>query len=249
MKLFLVMLLLFSSIFAEDKKQKVTIGAGVYTQTQPYKDVDNIVLPSPVIFYDNSVVYIRWSRAGLYFFGDKQDDYGWGFSLTLQPRTFGYKPSDSIYLKGLDEKKTTWEGGVAFSATMDKAYIEIMVLTDILNRYESWVVKTEIGYDFKIRDFSLYPSVILVYQSSEFLDYYYGISQEESLTSNYDKYQMNNGLQVGLQTYIKYPFTDTISALINIRADKLSNEATKSPIVHDDYIYSGLASLIYTFEY
>jgi outer membrane protein len=249
MKLFLVMLLLFSSIFAEDKKQKVTIGAGVYTQTQPYKDVDNIVLPSPVIFYDNSVVYIRWSRAGLYFFGDKQDDYGWGFSLTLQPRTFGYKPSDSIYLKGLDEKKTTWEGGVAFSATMDKAYIEIMVLTDILNRYESWVVKTEIGYDFKIGDFSLYPSVILVYQSSEFLDYYYGISQEESLTSNYDKYQMNNGLQVGLQTYIKYPFTDTISALINIRADKLSNEATKSPIVHDDYIYSGLASLIYTFEY
>jgi len=249
MKLFLVMLLLFSSILAEDKKQKVTIGAGVYTQTQPYKDVDNIVLPSPVIFYDNSVVYIRWSRAGLYFFGDKQDDYGWGFSLTLQPRTFGYKPSDSIYLKGLDEKKTTWEGGVAFSATMDKAYIEIMVLTDILNRYESWVVKTEIGYDFKIGDFSLYPSVILVYQSSEFLDYYYGISQEESLTSNYDKYQMNNGLQVGLQTYIKYPFTDTISALINIRADKLSNEATKSPIVHDDYIYSGLASLIYTFEY
>ena len=249
MKLFLIIILLYINLVASDKKQKVTVGGGVYMQTQPYKDVDTLLLPSPVVFYDNSVVYMRWSRAGIYFLGAKEDDYGWGFSLTLQPRTFGYKPSDSIYLKGLDEKKSTWEGGIAFSATMDKAYIEIMALTDILSRHDSWVLKTEIGYDLKMGDFSLYPSVILVYQSSEFLDYYYGISQKESTTSIYDKYQTDNGLQVGLQTYIKYPFTDTISALINIRADKLSNEATKSPIVHDDYIYSGLASLIYTFEY
>jgi len=249
MRLFLIFSMIFFSLLAQDEKQKVTIGAGVYTQTQPYKDVSNIVLPSPVIFFDNGIFYIRWSRMGIYFLGDKQDDYAWGFSLTTQPRTYGYKASDSRYLTGLDEKKNTWEGGIAFSATIDKAYIEIMALTDMLNRYESWIIKTEMGYDFKMGDFSIYPSMILVYQSSEFLDYYYGISKKEVLNSIYNEYTTKNGFQIGLQTYIKYPFTDSISALINLRADRLCDEATRSPIVNDKYIYSGLASLIYTFEY
>ncbi len=249
MRFFLILTLIFFNLFAKDEKQKVTVGAGVYIQTQPYKNVDDIILPSPIIFFDNEIIYMRWSRAGIYFLGDKQDDYAWGFSLTAQPRTYGYKPSDSNYLAGLDEKKNTWEGGIAFSATIDKAYIEVMALTDMLNRYESWIIKTEIGYDFKAGSFSLYPSMILVYQSSEFLNYYYGISKKEALTSAYNKYSTKNGFQIGFQTYIKYPFTDSISALINLRMDKLSDQATKSPIVHDNYIYSGMASLIYTFEY
>jgi outer membrane protein len=249
MRYILILIFVLVTIQADEKKQTLTMGLGAYMQTQPYKDVDTIVLPTPVIFYDNGIVYARWSRAGIYFFGEKTDDYGWGFSLTIQPRTFGYKPSDSNYLRGLDEKKTTWEGGLAFSASMDKAYIEIMALTDILDRYESWIVKTEIGYDFKVGDFLFYPSFIVVYQSSEFLDYYYGISSDEAITSNYNTYTTNNDFQIGLQTYIKYPLTNSLATLLNIRADRLSNEAIKSPIVHDDYIFSGMLSLIYTFKY
>jgi outer membrane protein len=124
-----------------------------------------------------------------------------------------------------------------------------MALTDILDRYESWIVKTEVGYDFEVGDFLFYPSLIVVYQSSEFLDYYYGVSSDEATTSNYNAYATNNDFQIGLQTYIKYPLRNSLATLLNIRADRLSNEATKSPIVHDDYIFSGMLSLIYTFKY
>jgi len=248
MKYILILIFIILIANADEKKQKATIGAGIYTQTQPYKDVDAIVLPTPVIFFDNGLFYIRWSRAGVYFLGEKKDDYAWGFSLTTQPRTYGYKPSDTAYLRGLDEKKNTWEGGIAFSASLNKAYIEIMALTDMIDRYESWIIKTEMGYNFKVGNFSLYPSIILIYQSSEFLDYYYGISQKESTTSLYNTYQTSNDFQIGMQTYIKYPIDNSWSALINIRADKISNEAIKSPIVHDDYVFSGMASLIYTFD-
>jgi outer membrane protein len=245
MKYILALFLFFSILHAQDKKQNITIGAGSYIQTQPYKNVDDIVLPSPVIFFDNGVAYIRWSRAGIYFYGDKQDNYAWGFSLTIQPRVYGYKSSD---IEGMDERKNTFEGGLAFSAKADKAYIEIMALTDILDRYESWILKTEVGYDFEFEHFSLYPSLILTYQSSDFLNYYYGVKKSEELSTR-KEYIPNNGLQVGMQTYIKYPFTKKFSALINLRVDKLSKEATSSPIINNDYIYSGLASLIYTFQY
>jgi len=243
MRYILIFILLVSTLFAETKKENLTIGLGLYMQSQPYKNVDAIILPSPVVFYDNDIFYIRWSRLGLYFLGDKKENYAWGFSLTAQPRTYGY---DDIY--GMENKKSTWEGGLAFSFKYDKAYIETMLLNDLLNTYKSWIYKTEIGYDFKVGEVSFYPSFIAVYQSSDFLNYYYGVNESESIKSGKNIYTPNSGLDVALQTYIKYPLTKNLSTLINIRADKLSNQAYNSPLVDQHYIYSGLASLIYSFN-
>ena len=245
MKIIALLLTLALILFAQEEKQKVTIGAGVYVQTQAYENVDNLILPTPVIFFDNGLFYIRWSRAGLYFLGDKQEDYAWGFSLSVQPRTFGY---DSSEIEGMDTRESTWEGGLAFSAKTDKAYIEIMLLTDMFDRYESWILKTEIGYDFKVGKLDLYPSLIVVYQSSDFINYYYGVKPSEAINGR-EEYTPDDGLQLGLQTYIKYPITDNLSTLVNLRVDRLPQEAIDSPIVIDNYYYSGLLSLIYTFEY
>jgi outer membrane protein len=245
MKYILILVLIFSSLQAQDEKQNITVGVGSYIQTQPYTDVDNTILPSPVVFYDNGIAYVRWTRLGVYFYGDKQENYSWGFSLTAQPRVNGYESSD---IQGMDERKDTWEGGLAFSAKTDKAYMEIMILTDLLDRYESWIVKAEVGYDYEFANFSLYPSLFFIYQSSNFTDYYYGVKDSEALGSR-EEYTPNAGLQIGAQTYIKYPFRKNLSALVNLRIDKISNEAANSPIVDEDYIYSGLLSLIYTFKY
>ena len=245
MKYLLLIFLLVFSLFAEDKKEKITVGVGPYVQTQPYKNVDDLLIISPVIFFDNGIFYVRWSRAGLYFYGEKTENLSWGFSLTLQPRPYGYDSSD---IQGMKERKNTWEAGLAFSAQIDKAYIETMLLTDMLNRYDSWIFKTEVGYDFKVQDLSFYPSLILIYQSSSFNNYYYGVRVDEA-TRDRETYIAQSGLQIGLQTYINYPLTKELSILTNLRVDKLPQEAINSPIVNKNYIYSGLLSLIYTFEY
>lgn len=249
MKYIIILLLILSHLNAEDKKQELTIGAGAYMQTQPYKDVDAILLPSPVVFFDNSIVYMRWTRIGVYFLGDKQDNYSWAFSLTAQPRPYGYKASDSKYLTGMDERKSSFEGGLAFSYKADKTHFEILALTDILDRHETWITKAELGQDFKFGKLSLYPSIMATYQSSGFLNYYYGVKSNEAIATLRNSYKAGSGLELGVQTYISYPLMDNVSAFLNFRADKLSQQATKSPLVSDDYIFSGLASLIYTFKY
>ncbi len=48
MRYILILLLMFLSLHAQEEKQKLTIGFGPFVQTQPYKDVDNYILPSPV---------------------------------------------------------------------------------------------------------------------------------------------------------------------------------------------------------
>ncbi len=244
MKILFLFLLLLTSLAAE----KLTVGAGPYFQTQPYKDVDTIIVPSPVVFYDNGIFYVRWTRAGVYFLGEKKDDFAWGFSLTLQPRPYGYKASDSKALSGMQERKNTWEGGLAFSAQKETTYVEIMLLNDLLNNSNAWILKAEVGDEFHLSDFTFYPSVLAIYQSSKFINYYYGVKESET-TSLRPAYSPGSGIDFAVQTYINYPLTKKLSALVNIRADFLSSKITNSPIVTDKNIYSGLLSLIYTFEY
>jgi len=249
MRLILLCILLAFTLYAEVSKQKITVGVGPYIQTQPYKDVEPIFVPSPVIFFDNSLFYIRWSRFGMYFLGNKGKDYAWGFSLTAQPRTYGYEAKDSKTLEGMQTRETTFEAGLAFSASYHDAYIETMLLTDILGRYDSWIFKTEIGNEYAVGDFSFYPSVIVIYQSEKFLDYYYGVKESEKIDGIRPAYTPSDGVLFGAQTYISYPFTDKLSALVNIRADLIPQTAYESPIVNEKFIYSGLLSLIYKFGY
>jgi len=243
-KIYLFVSLVFSSLFAQD----LSLGIGPYFQTQPYKDAKAIVIPSPVVFYDNGIVYARWSRFGVYFYGEKSKDLSWGFSLTAQPRPNGYSPDDSDTLKGLEEKKSSIEGGVAFTIYGNKKYLEAMLVTDLLDRYDSYIAKIEAGFEKKLGDFTFIPSIVGVYESSKFTKYYYGITKEEASRTSYTAYQPSGGLRVAAQTYISYPVYKNWSLFFNLRIDRLTNNAKNSPIVEDSFLCSGLASVIYTFK-
>ena len=131
MKYILIIALLFVTLYAE--KQKVTIGAGPFFQTQPYANVDTKVIPSPVIFFDNELFYVRWTRIGVYFLGEKNDDFSWALSLTLQPRSYGYDSSDIF---GMNEREETFEGGLALSLKKDAIFAEFLILHDLLNKHQ-----------------------------------------------------------------------------------------------------------------
>lgn len=244
MKYFLFLTFIVSALMGE----KLTIGAGSFMQTQPYIGADGVITPTPVIFYDNSIVYARWVRVGAYFLGNQNEDDSWGFSLTAQPRINYYKASDSTYLTGMSDKKSTIEGGLAFSATKGDAYVEILALNDVLSNHDTWTFNTEIGYKVGFGNFSFYPSLLFNFQSSKFINYYYGVTPSEA-TASRPAYNASSALQIGVQTYIEYPITNKFSIFGNIRADRLPSEATKSPIVTDHYMITGLVSLLYTFEY
>jgi len=179
-KALFIVLLLASRIIAED----LNIGLGPYFQTQPYKGASTLIVPSPVVFYDNGIIYARWTRVGVYFYGKKSEDVSWGFSLTAQPRPNGYKPSNSDALKDLDEKKTSIEGGLAFTIYGSGKYLEAILVTDMLDRYNSYIAKVETGFKYEIAHFTFYPSIIFIYESKDFTDYYYGISQKEAQRSH-----------------------------------------------------------------
>jgi outer membrane protein len=246
-KFIILALFLLTSLFAQNNKDNFYVGLGEYVQTQPYTNTDAVSVPFPTFFYDNHIVYIRLTRLGVYFMGSSSDEFSWGASFTAQPRPFGYKSEDSSTLTTMNERKTSWEAGLAISMQTKHIFFEGMILNDVLNNCNGYMARAELGLDYKIDEWSFYPSILAIYHSKEINNYYYGVQNSEAIQGR-NAYTSEAGTDFGAQVYIKYNFIPHWHALLNLRADKLSNEITNSPIVSDDFMYSGIVSLLYSFE-
>ena len=245
MKKILVVLSMFA-VLLNAGETKLYLGAGPYVQSQPYRHADPVVTPSPVIFFDNRLFYVRWTRVGMYFMGDSSDDFSWGASLTAQPRPFGYEAGDSSALDGMDERKTSWEGGLAVAAEYKKYFTEFLLVHDLLDNSNGTVARAEFGATLKTGKYSFYPSALVIYRSKTFNNYYYGVKPEEAAVGR-PAYSAGSGVEFALQSYIKYDISENWHALVNLRADYLGSETRNSPIVDDIMMYSGLVSVMYSF--
>ncbi|MBN2896990.1 MAG: MipA/OmpV family protein [Campylobacterales bacterium] len=224
--------------------QSLSVGAGPYLQTQPYPKADPLVLPSPVIFLEYGVLYVRWSRLGVYFAGGEQ----WGASLMLQPRTFGYEANDAPMLEGMHQRKRTWEGGLSLAAKNDDGFIELCYLHDLLNSTERSLARLEAGNTYTYGAWSVTLTAMLLLFSAPYNDYYYGVRPSEARDGR-EAYKANDGINVAVQSYVSYTLSKEYSLLLNLRADLLSPTITRSPIVDDALIYSGMISLLYHLEW
>lgn len=240
-------------------KDDTYFGLGPYFQTQPYKEADPVVLATPVIFFDNSLFYVRWVRVGMYFYGDKSDDLAWGLSFTAQPQSLGYdetpamtqinRRSPTPILQGMEERESSWEAGIAFSAESHGFFTEFLAMQDILNRSNALKLRAEAGMSVKHGRWQFVPSLMLIWLSQPFTNYYYGVPDDEAdLSLGRTAYRTDAALNVAVQSYIKYTFADHWHLLANLRVDRFDDTIQRSPIVGDSYMASGMLSVLYSFN-
>jgi outer membrane protein len=225
---------------SDDAESTALIGLGPYFQTQPYKDADPKLLPTPVIFFDNRLFYVRWTRIGMYVYG-KQN---WGISLTAQPRVFGYRARDSASLSAMSERHPTWEGGVAVGGQNSQGFAELTYFHDLLNYSNGFLVRLEIGKTISQGRWTHIPSFYIIRYSSTFNNYYYGVRPEERLPQR-PAYHANAGVNYALQDFAIIELSKKWYISADLRADYLASEVTRSPIVGDQWMLSGMLALMY----
>lgn len=242
----LLFLLMSGPLFAQGADENassnvLSIGLGPYVQTQPYEGVKRVITPTPVVFYDNRVVYVRWTRVGLYLAGGEN----WGFSLTAQPRPYGYSASDSKKLDGMADRESGWEAGFAIAGKSKHGFAEGMILSDITARSEGTLLRLELGKIVSRGRLTLVPSFMTIYFDSKFNDYYYGVLPDEATVTR-SAYQAGQGLNYAVQTFANYELDKDWSLQGNLRLDYLNKTISDSPIVDNDWMVSGMISLAYS---
>jgi outer membrane protein len=225
-------------------KDRAFVGGGFYLQSQPYEDTDGFARISPVVFFDNELFYVRWTRLGMYFMGGKN----WGASITVQPRPFGYETNDSSTFTGMADRNSSWEGGLSIAGKNDLGFAELSFFTDLLGNSDGSLLRFELGKKISSNKWTFVPSILAIYFDEKFNNYYYGVSQNEA-TAARAFYTAAAGLNLAAQSYINYDINKNWHLLGNVRADYLSSGITGSPIVGKSYMLSGLISVMYSFEY
>ena len=253
MRLLLLLLPLFLSA-----KDDIFIGAGPYFQTLPYKNADPVVLGTPVLFFDNALFYIRWTRVGMYFYGQSGEEQSWGLSLTAQPQILGYyetpsltqlnSRSDTPVLQGMRERDSGWEGGLAASYARGDFFAEFLVLHDITDTYNGTKLRLEAGHSFTVGEWYFVPSILAIWLSQPFANYYFGVENSEAdPLIGRPAYRCDAVLNFAAQTYIKYNITEHWHLLANLRADRFGGTVAESPLTDTRYMYSGMLSVLYSF--
>lgn len=240
-------------------KDDIFIGAGPYFQTLPYKDAEPVTMGSPVIFFDNALFYVRWTRAGIYFYGQKGDAQSWGLSLTAQPQILGYYEHSAMtqigphkptpILQRMPDRESGWEAGVAASYTREDFFAEFLILQDITDQSNGTKLRLELGKSFRTEKWYFVPSILAIWLSQPFANYYYGVGQSDvDLSLGRSAYRADAALNLAVQTFIKYDLSSHWHLLANLRADRFADTVVSSPLVDKRMMYSGMVSVLCSFN-
>ncbi|HID49759.1 MAG TPA: MipA/OmpV family protein, partial [Chromatiales bacterium] len=138
--------------------------------------------------------------------------------------------------------------GFAIGGENELGFAELSLFQDILGNSNGTKLRLELGKFIRSGRWTVVPSVLAIGLSGDFNDYYYGVRAGEASASR-PVYSAGSGVNLAAQTYLMLDLGKRWHILGNIRADYLAPAITDSPIVDQDWMVSGMISLLYSFPF
>lgn len=229
-----------------DKKLSLTLGAGGSVLSSEYKGTDAKVYPIPLIHYENEHLYVRGLTGGVKLYSDGIHELS--ATVGYLPQFFRAKDSDSRAMKRLDNRYSTMMVGGAYRlTTQDYGGAQVSVSADVLDKNDGFLVDMSYYYPITLKRLKLIPEIGGMWTSSDYTDYYYGVSSKESRKSGLKRYKANSAFSPYAAFKAQVELNDSWDAFIHTKAVFLDEEITDSPMVNKDVKYSVGAGLTYSF--
>lgn len=245
--LFLLLFTLSSSGFAETssaggRQQTLTLGLGAAFSGNPYRGADNEFIPLPLLTYEGERFFVRGLNVGYHLFN--QNDLT--LSLLGRYRMAGYDSGDSAFLQGMADRDGTLEAGLQASLTTSIGQFRATVLSDVLDEHRGQEGKLTFSKSFPMRNLFVSPSVSVIWQSGQLVDYYYGVRVTEAMIVR-PAYQGDSSILIQFGLMANYMFNKHWSMSGRIAVTRLPDEISDSPIVEDDLVPSAFIGVGYRF--
>lgn len=214
-----------------------SLGLGVASTPRPYVGAENAVLAIPLVDITYKKLYVQGIQAGYWFVEKKRFDFGVRAGIVFE----SLDPDDSDFLTGLEERKPSIQGGLVFGWKPGKFRLTTAANTDLLNRSNGQQVSVDFSrmWQWHGRAIGVMPSIGVVWQSSNFINYYYGVSPEEAIPG---RPAFGGRSAVNYRgSVLGYLFVShRIRFLAYLEVQRLDNEIYSSPIVEDRRAVLGL---------
>lgn len=244
MKTILFIILLNSTLYAQDNKKQVSnlglgLGLGFSQSSQLYKYESSDSLTLPTIVWNTDNFHIR----GLNFSYYLRKGFP-SFNLTLQPVLLQVDNDSSSFNKNLSKRYRTVNFGFETIFPFPWFATGIHLQHDLLNRYASYIAIFEIKKKFPLAEFlSIAANLNFQYLTDNYVNYYFGVNSHE-VNSERPFYRTHSGYSFGPSLTFIYLFDNSgYQISLTNKYTKFSNEISSSPLVKRDDQWNFVLSL------
>jgi MipA family protein len=218
------------------------MGLGGYYTRSIIRSKSNEFRVLPYLDFEYGRIFARVDTLGF-----KTLKLGYGYlELTGKISQDGFKTSTPD-LYGLKNRKTSIPLGIGtLQVTPIGAFI-FNAFHDV-NQSHGNLVEMLYGGELDLPDVTIYPLAGAEYQTRQYVRYYYGISTQESASSQYASYQPSGAFNDFIGLIIDFRITDIYHLNLNLRRKWLGNSIKSSPIVSHSYLDTDDISLSYRFK-
>lgn len=226
----------------ESERPEIFIGAGAVVRSEPFEGIDVKVYPVPLFGYEGKRLYLRGITGGYRLL---QFD-GWSIGPTVRPRFDGYEAGDSSALAGMKNRNATIDGGIELAKRTNWGLISAVFVTDLLGAHDGHELELSYTAIFPHAGFTFIPGVALQWQSSNLVDYYYGVKDSEVRTGR-PAYSTDDTITPLVRLAVRRRISERWGLMLATQYQWLPSEISDSPIVDDNGVVSVLLGATYSF--
>lgn len=240
----LCVFLIFPAPFAAAQEFSLGVNAGAGVSV--YRGVGTEYIAFPLINYDNNVIYIDGTEAGYYLFKTPHQE----FTVNLNYIDTSLDPGDSSdrRIKRLDRRRSTVMAGVTYTFRSDWGEIQAQILGDTLSRNKGFSADLRYTAQFQTGPLTYVPSIGATWYNSDYNNYYYGVSGNESRRSGLRHYDSGSGVNPYVELLVNYAATKNWNVFVSGRYEHLNSTIKDSPIVNKSGEASFHTGISYKFK-
>lgn len=218
------------------------VGVLVLLSSNPYRGGDTVVRMFPSLTFVGERLFIVGPRAGYNLFRNR-----WlNLNLVADAKFAGEAFEDEKFLAGMENRRDTVMAGLDGSLRAGPWRLETSAFTDVLDRHNGQEVNLALARNWRGTRWALTPGAGLVWRSSTYNDYYYGVRANEA-TAERPAYDPGGSVEFFARLFGRVELSGAWSLLGSVRVEYLSDDVYDSPIVDRRYVTSAFIGLNYAF--
>lgn len=225
------------------------LGFAVISKQDPYTDIDRETKLRPIVTYENKYIKLAGPQLEFKLPGlDISDSNKIDFSIVSRYEFFGYEDNDADILEGMKDR----DGGFWMGAKVEWKNPLVNITAELVTEVSgdsdgsSFNLGFERSWDFKER-FTLTPRLVASWSDKDYVDYYYGVRQEE-VNANRSFYKGDSTVNIEAGIRGDYMFNEKHFMFLDLSVTSLGSEIEDSPIVDSSTQSRVFLGYIYRFK-
>ncbi len=213
------------------------IGTKVIFHNEPYKDVDNKILPLPYLVMRRGNFFIDGLKIGYRV----AEGINGNFDLIITPRLEGFDANDSAILNGMGDHGFTIDTGIAMVWKQGIFDFNLTVLNDISHKSEGREVIASISHTYILTDKKLIltPNIGLRWQSENLVNYYYGVNSAQARPDR-PAYSGESTMNYTASLDLIYSLNKRSNLFMAVEHESFGDDVYDSPLVDKEQAISFL---------